>query len=52
VAAQVATRLVAAGLPVYQLASAQRDLESVFREVNDMDVRARREAAEEAADAA
>jgi ABC-2 type transport system ATP-binding protein len=52
VAEQVAATLVSAGLPVYQLASAQRDLEAVFREVNDMDIRARREAAEEAANAA
>jgi ABC-2 type transport system ATP-binding protein len=52
VAERVAATLVAAGLPVYQLASAQRDLESVFREVNDMDVRTRRQGGMEAAHAA
>ncbi len=35
VAQRVAAALVQAGLPLYQLASAQRDLESVFREVNE-----------------
>ena len=35
VAARVAVALVGAGMPIYELASAQRDLESVFREVNE-----------------
>lgn len=51
-AEKVAATLVAAGLPVYQLASGQRDLESVFREVNEREFSARRARAEEAADAA
>lgn len=50
VAEQVAAALVGAGLPVYELALRQRDLESVFREVNEMDLAARR--AKESADAA
>lgn len=52
VAERVAARLVAAGQPVYRLTPAQRDLEAVFREVNEMDVRARRREREEAAHAA
>jgi len=40
VAQRVAAVLVAAGLPLYQLVSAQRDLESVFREVNEMELEA------------
>lgn len=35
VAERVAAALVGAGLPLYELASAQRDLEAVFREVNE-----------------
>ncbi|MEQ8486165.1 MAG: ABC transporter ATP-binding protein [Pseudomonadales bacterium] len=35
VAGRVAVALVGAGMPIYELASAQRDLESVFREVNE-----------------
>jgi ABC-2 type transport system ATP-binding protein len=35
VAERVAVALVGAGMPIYELASAQRDLESVFREVNE-----------------
>lgn len=35
VAERVAAALVGAGAPVYQLATVQRDLESVFREVNE-----------------
>jgi ABC-2 type transport system ATP-binding protein len=35
VAARVAAVLVGAGAPVYRLAATQRDLESVFREVNE-----------------
>jgi ABC-2 type transport system ATP-binding protein len=50
VAERVAATLVGAGLPVFELALRQRDLESVFREVNEMDLAARR--AKEAADAA
>lgn len=52
VAERVAARLVSAGQPVYRLAPAQRDLEAVFREVNEMDVHARRRGREEAAHAA
>ncbi len=52
VAQRVAAALVGAGLPVYELATAQRDLEGLFREVNDMDIGARRQGAEEAAHAA
>ncbi|MFU8813920.1 MAG: ABC transporter ATP-binding protein [Pseudomonadales bacterium] len=40
VAQRVAAVLVTAGLPLYQLVSAQRDLESVFREVNEMELEA------------
>ncbi len=46
VAERIASALVAAGLPVYELASGQRDLEAVFREVNEMDLAARRGAGE------
>lgn len=49
VAQQVAATLVGQGLPVFALASAQRDLESVFREVNETAADA---GAGEAADAA
>jgi len=42
VAEKVAAALVGAGLPVYELALRQRDLEAVFREVNEMDLTARR----------
>lgn len=48
VAERVATALVGAGLPLYQLNSAQRDLESVFREVDEMDLRVRDGAGEAA----
>ncbi len=51
-AERVAAALVGAGLPVYQLASGRRDLESVFREVNEREFSARRARAEEAANAA
>lgn len=52
VAEQVAAALVAAELPVYQLAAAQRDLEAVFREVNEMDIHTHQRKQEEAVDAA
>jgi len=51
VAQRVAALLVGRGLPVYGLASAQRDLESVFREVNET-AGAGADGAGEAADAA
>lgn len=47
-AARVAAAMVGAGLPVYELASGQRDLEAVFREVSEMDLTARRGAGEAA----
>ncbi|MAT83052.1 MAG: multidrug ABC transporter ATP-binding protein [Gammaproteobacteria bacterium] len=47
-AAGVAAAMVGAGLPVYELASGQRDLEAVFREVSEMDLAARRGAGEAA----
>ena len=45
----MAVALVGAGLPVYRLASGQRDLEAVFREVNEGEFSARRARAEQAA---
>jgi ABC-2 type transport system ATP-binding protein len=51
-AQRVAATVVGAGHPLYQLASAQRDLESVFREVNDADPPVGFAAAGETADAA
>jgi ABC-2 type transport system ATP-binding protein len=51
-AQRVAATVVGAGFPLYRLASAQRDLESVFREVNDAGPAAAFEATEETADAA
>ena len=47
-AERIAAALVGAGLPVYELASGQRDLEAVFREVGEMDLAARRGAGEAA----
>ncbi len=52
VAEQVAAKLVSAGLPVFHLATAQRDLEAVFREVNEMDVRAQRQRSHKGAEEA
>jgi ABC-2 type transport system ATP-binding protein len=51
VAERVAAALVGAGLPLYQLLSAQRDLESVFREVNEKELMTRDARVEETADA-
>jgi ABC-2 type transport system ATP-binding protein len=51
-AEHIANLLVAAGLPVYALAAAQRDLESVFREATDTQVEAVGTSGQEAADAA
>jgi ABC-2 type transport system ATP-binding protein len=51
-AERVAAAVVGAGLPLYQLLSAQRDLESVFREVNEMNLTARSTRSEETANAA
>lgn len=50
VAQRVAAALVAAGLPLYQLGSLQRDLEAVFREVSERG--SMRAGAREVADAA
>jgi ABC-2 type transport system ATP-binding protein len=50
VAERVAASVVGAGLPLYQLLSVQRDLESVFREVNEK-VTTRPARVEETADA-
>ena len=47
-AERIAAAMVGAGLPVYELASGQRDLEAVFREVSEMDLAARRGAGEAA----
>jgi ABC-2 type transport system ATP-binding protein len=52
VAERVAASLIGAGLPLYQLLSAQRDLESVFREVNEKVLMTRDARVEETADAA
>jgi ABC-2 type transport system ATP-binding protein len=52
VAGRVAAAVVGAGMPLYQLLSAQRDLESVFREVNESGPVPKRAGMEETADAA
>lgn len=51
-AERIAALLVGAGMPVYALSSAQRDLESVFREATDTQIEAGGAAGQEAADAA
>jgi ABC-2 type transport system ATP-binding protein len=51
-AQRIAASVVGAGHPLYQLSSAQRDLEAVFREVNDIGPAATVAVARETADAA